>query len=205
MKLLTNLYLREPGLPGFFCLGYLLFSDMLKLKHLSLLLLISAGAFAQTTFPELNCETLSNKKITLPKDMLGKRTVVGLAFSPKTDKSLKVWSQPLYNALMVDGMGGMMSGNMYNANVCYVGMLRGINKLAMSEMKERSRENVDKKLHDFFMISDQNVNEICDQLKITEKSEPHFFVLDENGKILYHTWGDYSDAKLNQITEKLLE
>ncbi len=161
--------------------------------------------FGQQVFPDLKCETLSGKNLTIPDFFKGKKTVIGLAFSPKADKSLKVWAQPLYNTLMADGMGGMMGGNMYNANVGYVGMLHGIAKLGMGELKERSRKNVDKKLHDYFMISDQDVNAFCEQLNITEKSEPHFFVLDESGKILYHTSGEYSDKKLNEITDKLLQ
>jgi hypothetical protein len=54
------------------------------------------------------------------------------------------------------------------------------------------------------MVSDDDVKMLMKTLGITDVKEPHFFVLDAEGKIIYHTQGEYSDQKLNEITERLL-
>lgn len=159
---------------------------------------------AQQLFPVLTCETLADKTLSLPKDILGKKSVVCLAMSPKAEKELRAWNNPLYTALIADGMGGLMGGRMYDANLCFIGMLKGIAKLGLNETKKQSKKEVEKKLHNNFMVSDGDVNQLMQDLGITEVKEPHFFVLDLNGKIIFHTQGAYSDAKLNEITEQLL-
>ncbi|MEI6508838.1 MAG: hypothetical protein WCO54_10160 [Bacteroidota bacterium] len=168
-----------------------------------LFLIISITAFSQT-FPTLNCETLNNKKVNIPDDVKGKKTVVAIAMSSKAEKQLKAWNTPLYNSLIADGLGGLMGGRMYDANLCFVGMIKGIAKLAKGEIMERSRKNIDKKLHDNFMITEQEVNEFIKAADVKDKNEPQFFVLDKDGKIIYHTAGEYSDKKLNELTEKLM-
>jgi hypothetical protein len=152
----------------------------------------------------MKCETLTDKTVVIPTDTRGKRTVVALAMSPKAEKTLRGWGNPLYQALIADGMGGLMSGRMYDANLCFVGMVHGIAKLATAEIKDRTKKATDKKLHNNFMLTEKNLGETMEALKIRDKSEPHFFVLDKDGNIIYHTSGDYTDDKLNQITEKLM-
>lgn len=155
-------------------------------------------------FPTVPCETLNDQKVVIPKDVKGKKTVVAIAMSAKAEKALRAWNTPLYNSLIADGMGGLMGGRMYDANLCFVGMVRGIAKLATSEIKERTKKSTEKKLYDNFMITEQNVDEFVKVANVKDKSEPQFFVLDKDGNIIYHTSGDYSDAKLNAITEKLM-
>ncbi len=159
---------------------------------------------AQQVFPQLNCETLSDKTVHIPQDVKGKSTVVCLAMSPKAEKALRAWNNPMYNALVANGMGGLMGGRMYDANLCFVGMLKGIAKLGLNETKKQAKQEVEKKLHDNFMVSDDDVKTLMQSLKISDVKEPHFFVLDADGKIVYHTQGEYTPAKLDEITEKLM-
>jgi hypothetical protein len=168
------------------------------------MLLVVSLAQAQQLFPPLTCETLSDKTIHIPGDVKGKATVICLAMSPKAEKLLRGWNNPLYNALIADGMGGLMGGRMYDANLCFVGMLKGIAKLGLKETKKQSKKEVEQKLHDNFMVSDDDVKDLMKALKITDVKEPHFFVLDAEGNIIYHTQGAYSTEKLNEITEQLL-
>lgn len=178
------------------------------MKKLIFTLLISSSALftraQQQTFPDVVCETLSNKIIKLPADVKGKKTVVVIALSPKAEKELHAWSQPLYNALIAEGMGGLMGGRMYNANLCFVGMLKGVVKFASSEIIERSKKNIDKKLWDNYMITDKEVKAFMEAANISKTDEPQFFVLDKDGNIIYRTSGKYTDAKLNEIQEKLM-
>lgn len=159
---------------------------------------------AQQVFPNLQCETLADKPLNIPADVKGKKTVVCLALSPKAEKMLRDWNNPLYNSLMAEGMGGLMGGRMYDANLCFVGMLKGIAKLGLNEAKKQSKKEISPKQYPYFMVSDDDVNALMKELTITDAKEPHFFVLDANGAIVFHTQGAYTDAKLNAITEKLL-
>jgi hypothetical protein len=170
----------------------------------AVLVLVSCFVHGQQLFPDLKCETLSDKVIHIPNDVKGKATVVCLAMSPKAEKLLRGWNNPLYNALIANGMGGLMGGRMYDANLCFVGMLKGIAKLGLNETKKQAKQEVEKKLYDNFMVSDDDVKELMKTLKITDVKEPHFFVLDADGKIIYHTQGAYSADKLNEITERLM-
>lgn len=168
------------------------------------LLMASVVAHAQQVFPPLHCETLSDKNITIPTDVQGKKSVICLAMSPKAEKTLRGWNNPLYNALIAEGMGGLMGGRMYDANLCFVGMLKGIAKLGLNETKKQAKKEVEKKMHNNFMVSDDDVKALMSALNITDVKEPHFFVLDASGNIIYHTQGEYSIDKLNAITEKLM-
>lgn len=97
-----------------------------------------------------------------------------------------------------------MGGRMYNANLCFVGMLKGVVKFASSEIIERSKKNIDKKLWDNYMITDKEVKAFMEAANISKTDEPQFFVLDKDGNIIYRTSGKYTDAKLNEIEEKLM-
>jgi hypothetical protein len=159
---------------------------------------------AQQTFPALNCETLSDKKVSIPQDVKGKITLVCLAMSPKAEKLLRAWNNPLYNTLIAEGMGGLMGSRMYDAHLCLVGMLKGMAKLGLNEAKKQSKKEIDKWQYDYFMVSNDDVKDLMKLLQISDVKEPHFFVLDANGTIKYHTQGEYSQTKLDEITEQLL-
>lgn len=176
----------------------------MKKTLFAFILLCSLNSYSQQLFPTLTCETLADKTLVIPNDVKGKRSVVCLAMSPKAEKMLRAWNNPLYTALFAQGMGGLMSGNMYDANLCFVGMLKGIAKLGLAEAKKQSKKEVEKKLYPNFMVSDDDVNTLMKNLNITDVKEPHFFILDTEGNILYHTQGEYSEQKMNELTEKLL-
>lgn len=167
--------------------------------------LFFSGITYSQTFPTLRAQNLQDKDVTLPDYVKDKRAVVCIAFSVNADESLKKWIQPLYNQLIADGMGGLMGGNMYNANLCFVAMLRGIAKMGMGELKSRSKKSIDPRLHSLFLISDDDAEAMMKKLKITDKNEPYFFVVDEKGNILFQTWGAYSDKKMESVTDALLK
>ncbi|MFI5221043.1 MAG: TlpA family protein disulfide reductase [Bacteroidia bacterium] len=176
---------------------------MTKLFCIYFLSLFSFGIPMQE-FPQMKCENLNGKPISIPDDVKGKKTVVAIALSSKAEKELRAWNKPLYNSLIADGMGGMLGGRMYDANLCFVGLVKGIAKLAYSEIKSQCKKNVDKKLYENFMLTEMEPDILKAALEIKNANEPLFFVLDKDGKIIYRTSGEYSDKKLNEITEKLI-
>ena len=177
-----------------------------KLKTIAISLLMASSVFvqAQQIFPSITCTNLKDKTVNLPSDYAGKRTVIALMFSVKADKKMQNWAQPLYNSLVADAVGGMISGNIYNANLCFVGTVKGLAKLALPEMIKKAKKEVNNKYHDNFMYTDSAIDELLKTLSITDKDNPHFFVIETDGKILHHEFGDFSDNKLNEITGALL-
>ncbi len=171
---------------------------------LTLCFVWSLAAQAQQLFPNLHCETLADKALNIPADVKGKKTVICLAMSPKAEKMLRDWNNPLYNSLVGSGMGGLMGGRMYDVNLCFVGMLKGIAKLGLNEAKKQSKKEISPKQYNYFMVSDDDVKALMNGLNISDVKEPHFFVLDADGQVIFHTQGEFSDNKLNSITEMLL-
>jgi hypothetical protein len=177
---------------------------MKKIILITSITMMQAFASAQT-FPTITGETLQDKSITLPDYVKGKQAVIGIAMSMKAEDALKKWADPLYNTLVSGSMGGLMGANMYNANLCFVGMLRGATKLAYGEVKKQAKKNVDSKLHGYYVISDDDAGALVEQLKIKDKAEPVFVVIDEQGKILKIVKGNYTPQKMDEITDALLQ
>ncbi|TAE79739.1 MAG: hypothetical protein EAY81_11020 [Bacteroidetes bacterium] len=176
----------------------------MKNSYLLLLLLLLLSFKAGVIFPTLTCTNLKDELVKVPADLSGKRTVIALMLSTKADKHMQKWAQPLYNSLVANGMGGMMGGNMYNARLCFVGAVKGLAKIALPEMIKKAKTEVDKKYHGNFMYTDNDLDELTKSLNITDKSIPHFIVLETDGNILYQTQGEFTDDKLNDITGALL-
>ena len=80
--------------------------------------LLFAGTANSQSFPILHAQNLQDKDVTLPDYVKGKRAVICMAFSMKADESLKKWTQPLYNHLLADGMGGYNAGEVASEMAC---------------------------------------------------------------------------------------
>lgn len=165
---------------------------------------LSAYNVAAPVFPKVTCTNLKDKQVVLPTDYAGKRTVVALMLSTKADKQMQKWAQPLYNALVADAAGGLMGGSIYNANLCFVGAVKGLAKLALPELIKKAKQEVNGKYHANFMYTDTDVNALMQSLSITDKDIPHFIVLESDGTVLHKESGEFNDDKLNEITGALL-
>ena len=171
---------------------------------LTLLLIAGSLSVNESVFPSISCTNLKDEVIQLPSAISGKRTVIAMMLSLKADKMMQKWNQPLYRALLADGAGGMMGGNMYNANLYFVGVVKGLQKLALPEIIKKAKKEVDVKYHPFFMYTNAEIDLLIKAIDIKNVDEPQFIVLETDGKILYKTSGEYSDDKLNDITGSLL-
>ena len=52
-------------------------------------------------FPEMEAESLTNQMVNIPADISGKYTLIGLAYSKKSEKDLKTWFNPTYNQFII--------------------------------------------------------------------------------------------------------
>lgn len=165
-----------------------------------------AGSYAQVgqPFPQLEGETLEDEVMSIPTDTKGKYTLVGLAYSKKSENELNSWLVPVYDKFLRSAeSAGLFASFTYDVNVYFVPMFTGVNKVAAGKAKKKAVENIDERLHQYILFYKGNIKEYKDQLNLGRKDRPYFFVLDENGKIVYATEGAYSDKKMNEITKIL--
>ncbi|MDZ7650986.1 MAG: hypothetical protein U5K54_29740 [Cytophagales bacterium] len=118
------------------------------MKNLLTLLVFLAGiqiTHAQVIgnpFPDMAAETVEDKKVNLPADTKGKYTLLGLAYSKKSEDELNTWFSPVYNKFIKKATG-LMAGMGYDVNVYFVPMFTGVNAAATGTAKKKALKNVD--------------------------------------------------------------
>ena len=172
---------------------------------LSLLLSIVAHGFlfAQVTgkpFPEMATETADDKKVILPADVKGKFTLLGLAYSKKSEDELRTWFQPVFNKF-IQKAEGLLAGMGYDVNVYFVPMFTGVNAAAEGTAKRKAMKNLDPQLLPYILFYKGELKPYKEALDFEKKDIPYFFVLNSEGKIVYATSGAFSDSKLDAIED----
>ena len=115
----------------------------MKLRLASLLLLLVAGTFtakAQVvgkTFPDLEAETVEDSLVSLPKDTNGKFTLLGMAYSKKSEDDLNTWFSPIYNKFIRENKSVFASFG-YDVNIYFVPMFTGVNAAATGTAKNKA-------------------------------------------------------------------
>ncbi|AHM62094.1 hypothetical protein D770_19215 [Flammeovirgaceae bacterium 311] len=158
------------------------------------------------TFPDLKAETAEGKTLQLPAAAKGKFTLLGLASSTRSEKALQSWFEPVYTRFMDDrSNAGLFADFAYDVNVYFVPMFTGANKVAAGPARKKMLKEVDADLHKHVLFYVGELGLYENQLGMTNKDEPYFFVLDESGKIVYATRGAYSEKKMEQVEDILSE
>jgi hypothetical protein len=177
------------------------------MKHLFFLLicLASFNLSAQVVgkaFPEMEAETIEDKKVKLPQDTKGKYTLLGLAYSKKSEDELNTWFSPVFNKF-IQKAEGMMAGLGYDVNVYFIPMFTGVNAAATGTAKKKALKNTDPLLLPYILFYKGELKKYKDALDFEKKDIPYFFVLDAEGKILYATSGAFNEDKMDAIEEVL--
>lgn len=178
---------------------------MIKTLVFSLVLgLIPTFRPQQLAFPKMECTSLEGKKITLPTDHNGKRTVLGMAFSQKAEKDLQGWFQPAYSLFIEKpDPNAVIPMDSYDVNCYFVPVFSGVLQAAAGKAEKKMKEGLDKSLKANVLLYKGKSDDIKAALKIDKTDTPWFFVVDTEGKVLYSTSGAYSEAKMEEI-EKVL-
>lgn len=156
---------------------------------------------AQSTFPSLSGETAAGASITLPTK--GKPwTVIGLAYSQKASPLLEEWYEPAY--LRFIAKHGLMAGS-YEADVFFVPLFVGVNKAAYEGSLNKFRKSADPEIVDHVLFSKADIEPFKEALGLNDKDIPYFFVLDGEGRIVHREQGAFTDEKLENIEEVLLD
>jgi hypothetical protein len=153
-------------------------------------------------FPDMIAETVDDKKVNLPLDTKGKYTLLGLAYSKKSEGELNSWFGPIFSTF-IQKTTGLMSGMGYDVNVYFIPMFTGVNAAATGTAKKKAAKDVDPQLLPYLLFYKGKLEPYKDALDFQHKDVPYFFVLDPQGKIVYATSGKYSDEKLEEIESKI--
>ena len=156
------------------------------------------------SFPVLEGETLSNKVLTIPTDTKDKYTLVGMAWSKKSEAALKSWFIPIYQTFIYKPTKPVLFASEYDVNVFFVPMFTGVKKTAYKTVMKKMKSKTDPKLVPHILFYKGELKKYKTELAFSKKDIPYFFVLDTDGKIVYATSGKYSDDKLEEI-EAILE
>lgn len=177
---------------------------MRKYIFVTLFTLFAFSLFAQDKvvgkpFPELSGETYDAKNLTLPKETMGKYTLLGMAYSEDAESDLLTWLSPLYNKFIVKN--GMFE---YDINMFFIPMFTGLNKVAAESSKKKIRQNTQKSLHPHMLFYEGSLKKYKEELAFDDKSTVYIFLLDAEGKIIYATSGKFKSEKLDTIEELLM-
>ncbi len=179
----------------------------MKTSFVAILVIISFSprTFSQVvgkTFPSMTAETVEDKPVMLPKSTEGKYTLIGLAYSKKSEDELHSWFQPVFTKF-IQKTNGLFSGFAYDVNVFFVPMFTGVNAAATGTAKRKAAKNIDPQLLPYVLFYKGELKRYKQELDFEKKDIPYFFVLDPKGTIVYATSGKYTEAKMEEIEEKI--
>lgn len=179
---------------------------MKKFILMVLSVILSTTIHAQVVgrmFPEMEAETVEDKVVRLPVEAKGKFTLLGLAYSKKSEDELNSWFQPVFQKF-IQKSSGLLSGFGYDVNVYFVPMFTGVNAAATGTAKRKALKNIDPQLLPYVLFYKGDLKPYKEALDFEKKDIPYFFVLDPEGKIVYATSGPYKENKMDGI-EGVLE
>ncbi|GIV37140.1 MAG: hypothetical protein KatS3mg032_1519 [Cyclobacteriaceae bacterium] len=192
-------------MPAWFLENYLQIRNMKNTLWLWFVLFAVPAAAQVTgkTFPQMEAENLSDEKIVLPDAVRGKYTLLGLAYSKKSEDELNTWFQPVFEKFIQKNKG-LFEGFGYDVHVYFIPMFTGVNAAATGTAKRKALQNVDPQLHPYILFYKGDLKPYKEALDFEKRDVPYFFVLDANGVIRYATSGRYAPSKMDAI-EAVLE
>ncbi len=144
-------------------------------------------------FPVIETKTLQGEDISLPSDSNNDATVIMIAFEQKTQLKINSWTDTLFQRYDI------------NSEISFyeVPMISGFYSFMSGIIDGGMRGGIIKSLHDNVATFYGDREPYKQVLNITDMSECYLFVVDREGKIVYHDTG-YSDfQKINRLFAKL--
>ncbi len=174
-----------------------------SLYFLVAVLLINTSGYAQVgeDFPLMEAESLTNDFINIPEDLKGKYSILGLAYSKKSEQDLKSWYSPAYNQFIYKPEKPSLFAGNYDVNVYFVPMFTGAKRPAYKSVMKKVQKGLDERLKPHVLFYKGQIKTYKTTLGFKGKDEPYFYVLDPDGKIIYATKGLYTDRKMQEIVD----
>lgn len=165
-------------------------------------LMLAIATQAQQFFPALAGETVDGRTVDLPRKGGDAFTIVAMAYGKKAEPLLEQWYAPAH-ARFVDKHG--LFADTYEVELFLVPLFVGMNKSAYGGTMARLRKEVDPVVAQRVLFVKDDAKGVIDQLGMTDKNVPYFFVLDQEGRILGRISGAYSVDRLDALEAPLLQ
>jgi len=178
------------------------------MKYIAILFFLTCCLFESNgqvgkDFPDLDGENLKHQEVLLPQSTLGKYTLIGMAYSKRAEKYLKSWFNPTYNLFLLKPEKQSLFDISYDLNVYFIPMFSGVKRAAYKKVREKFETEADKKLYPYILFYSGSIKDYKSKLDFDGKDVPYFYLLDENGKIVYNTSGMYTTSKMQEIVDRL--
>ncbi len=151
-------------------------------------------------FPAISCETLDGKKISLPVDCAGKKTLIGMAYSQKAQDMLLTWYEPMFDKFVAKV--GMFDYE-YDVKLYFIPMFIGLKQAFYESTLKELRSQNRKDLYPYVLFYKGELEPYDSKLSMKDKSIPYFFVLNEKGIVIHSVSGSFSESKMEAIEEVL--
>ena len=161
---------------------------------------LSSSFYAQNSIPEFTGTNLDKEKITFPSDLIGKKTLLGFAFSKQSQDDIQSWAQPVYDEF-IDKES--LASLVYDVNVYLVIVLSKSGNAFREKVEKELRENILKEFYPNIIICDAERKDIREKLNIVEKDVPTLYALDKNAGIKQKESGAFSMKKLERLSAHL--
>lgn len=162
-------------------------------RHQSLGLRDKAIQMPEVYFPTITAENLNKEKITLPDDLAGKPALVLIAYQRQQQENVNTWlghldtieqAIPGVRIIETPTISSMKWG-------WFSGFIDGGMRSGIPDQQARART----------ITLYTNVGKFNDALGIESTKTIYALLLDEQGRVVTMVEGDFSDAKLAQLTD----
>ena len=163
-----------------------------------------ANTQAQTgqEFPMLIGQTVNGDVIDLPEAVQEKYTLVGIAYSKKSQEQFESWVNPAYNKFIAKT--GMMD-DLYDINTYFIVLFTGAKKSAMDGVMKRMKAKSDENIFPYVLFYKGDIEIYQQKLKLDDKSKAYVFLLNEQGQIVYSSSGIHTKKKMLEIEKLILD
>ena len=151
-------------------------------------------------FPALEGEMLDGSSRTLPSYISGKLSIVGMAYSEKSEDALRTWYSPMYDKFVLKR--GIFDGT-YDVHLVFVPMYIGLKQVAYASTLKQLKESNRKDLYPYILFYKGELEPYGTSLSMEDKNLPYFFVLDPEGRILDKITGIFTESKMERIEKAL--
>ena len=146
--------------------------------------LVAKDTFLNKPFPKIEGISLSGNNITFPDVLIGKPSVLAVAFRQKAQKCINSWADELL----------LKYGINKSVNYYEIPMLGGQYTMARNWIDGGMRGGVPKPLHDYTVTYYGPLRSYFKSLGISSKSDCYIYVLNNKGEVVDRHTG-YSTRK----------
>ncbi len=170
---------------------------MKKIFTFCFVLFFCFNAIGQT-IPSFSGSTAEDRRVNLPEVSKGKYALICFASSKKAQADLESWLNPVYNRYIAKT--GFMD-DMFDVDVFFVPIFGGAEGAMQETIKRRFIETAQKDVWPHLVFAEKGLKETLVPLKMENESVPYFFFLNKEGKIVYKTFGAFSEEKFDAIDD----